>query len=480
MLVHYTLVARYAAALGAALLLHLPASAQTSRIDPTFSPVQATLLENGISVPATIQDIVRQADGKYIIAGNFTAINGAPASGLARLEASGTLDAAFTAACQTNGPVSSLALQPDGRLLVGGSFTTLAGSPRAYVGRLEPSGVLDASFAPYAPPVRAVGGVSKLLIQPDGKVLVAGLFNLRGAGQADQYVVRLSGSTGQYDPSFQFTLPTPDTSPRTILVQPDGHVLMGGNGPSYRRAFMLTRLRPDGFVDAGFNTLESTFTSELNTLALDALGRIYAGGMFQNGPGNAFLRRYLPNGTIDPDFNYPRTSTSQYAGTIAAIALQPNGRLLVAQAKGVERLLPNGSFDTSFITGIGGTVRQFLVQPDGAIMVAGTALTGTGATGAVGLVRILDANVLRMQPSVAESRTAAWPVPAHDMLHLELDAASKPQRVQVLDALGRPILTLNQPGTQVKLPLTHLAAGVYQVRVEYANAGQVRRRVVVQ
>ncbi|MCA8829614.1 T9SS type A sorting domain-containing protein [Hymenobacter pini] len=461
-------------------MLHGPARAQTSRIDPAFPPVQATLVENGTLLPATIQDVVRQADGKYIIGGNFTAINGVAASRLARLESNGTLDVAFTTACQANGPVTSLALQPDGRLLVGGSFTTLAGSPRTYVGRLEASGALDASFAPYTPPARTSGGVSKVLVQPDGRVLVSGLFNLRGAGEADQYIVRLNGSTGQYDPSFQFTLPTPDTSPRTIFLQPDGHVLMGGNGPSYRQAFMLTRLRPDGSVDSGFTTLESTFTSEVNTLELDATGKIYAGGMFQNGPGNAVLRRYLPNGTLDTGFAYPRTFASQYAGPISAIALQPNGRLLVAQANGVERLLPNGSFDASFITGLGGVIRRLLVQPDGAIILAGTALTGTGVTGAVGLVRILDANVLQVRPSVTETRTAAWPVPAHDVLQLELDAASKPQRVQLLDALGRPVLTLEQPAARLILPLARVAAGTYLVQVEYASAGWVRRRIVVQ
>lgn len=474
-----TLTTRYAALWMAAVLLNLPAWAQSSRLDPAFPPVQVTQTSNGTTYAASIYDVVRQADGKYIIAGNFTAINGLPASRLARLEANGTLDAAFTAACPANGTVTTLAVQPDGRILAGGSFTSLAGAPRTYIGRLETSGALDASFAPYTPPARTAGGVSKLLVQPDGQVLVCGLFNLRGVGQADQHIVRLNGS-GQYDPSFQFTLPTPDTSPQTILLQPDGHVLVGGYGPSYRQAAMLLRLRPDGTKDTNFTTLESTFTAELNGLEVDAAGRIYAAGAFQNGPGNPLIRRYLPNGTLDPAFNYPRSFSSQYAGMIKAVALQPNGRLLVAHSQGAERLLPDGSFDTSFLTGIGGSIQRYLVQPDGGIMVAGTGLTGPGLTGSVGLLRILDTNVLRVQLSAADARTAAWPVPTHDVLYLQLDAASRPRRVQLLDALGRPVLTLEQPAATLALPVAGLAAGMYQVQVEYAEASRVVRRIVLQ
>ncbi|RSK29512.1 delta-60 repeat domain-containing protein [Hymenobacter metallilatus] len=480
MLPVHTLFVGYAAVGAAMLLVCLPARAQTTQLDPAFRPVQATMLQNGVPVPATIQDVVRQADGRYVIGGNFTAINGVAASGLARLEADGTVDVAFTNTVRTDGPVTSLALQPDGRLVVGGSFTTLAGSARTYLGRLEPSGVLDASFVPYTPPAYAAGGVSKVLLQPDGNVLVLGRFNLRGAGQPEQYLVRLSGSTGQDDPGFRFALPTPDTSPRTIRLQPDGHMVLGGNGPSYRQALLLGRLRPDGTLDGSFSALESTFTSELNALELDASGRIYAGGMFQNGNGNPFLRRYLPSGALDPAFLYPRTFTVQNAGTVRALALQPNGRLLVAQANGAERLLPNGSFDTSFTATIGGTIQRFLVQPDGAILVAGAALTGTTAPSAVGLVRLLDANVLRVQPSVAEARTAAWPVPAHEVLWLELDASSRPRRVQLLDALGRTVRTLEQPATSLQLPLAGLPAGLYCLQVEYAGADRVMRRLVLE
>lgn len=478
MKVAHTFLVRRVVVLLAVVLGSLPAWSQASIIDPTFPPVQATVVVNGTTLPALVSDVVRQADGKYIIGGDFTAINGVPAARIARLAANGTVDAAFTAASAADGPVSSLALQPDGRLLVGGAFTTLGGSPRALLGRLLTSGAPDPTFAPYTPATTTGMSVGKVLVQPDGQVLASGTFNLRGVGYGTQRIVRLNGGNGQYDTSFEYTLPTPDTSPTTILLQPDGYVLVGGYGPSYRRAAMLARLKPDGTADTGFAGLESTFTSELNTLALDNAGRIYAGGMFQNGPGNAFVRRYLPNGTLDTSFAY-YVPSNQNVMYIKALAVQPNGRVLVGHTM-AERVQPSGSADASFLAGIGGIIQRFLVQPDGAILIAGRSLTGTGATGPVGLLRLLDTNVLHTAPSAAQARTAAWPVPAHNVLYLSLDATHQPQRVQLLDALGRTVRTLNQPPATAALSVEGLSAGKYLVQVDYATAGRVVQRVVVQ
>ncbi|AHJ97068.1 T9SS type A sorting domain-containing protein [Hymenobacter swuensis] len=468
-------------ALGIWVLLLAPyVRAQTSFTDPAFPAVKATFTRNSVAQPAIIYDVVRQADGKYIIGGNFTAINGIAASRLARLEPDGTLDAAYTAVCRANGTVTSLALQPDGRLLVGGVFTELGGTERAYLGRLETSGVPDASFTPYtAPPNTGGEGVNKLLVQPDGQVLVCGRLNLRGAGFPEQYLTRLNGKDGHYDPSFQFTLPTPDTSPKTIALQPDGRVLVGGYGPSYRQAILLMRLHPNGTADNTFALVKSSFTSELNALAVDGAGRIYAGGMFNsNGPGNTFLRRYLPDGTLDTSFSYPIGGQTSVI-YVQTLAVQPNGRLLVGHMV-AERLMANGSLDTSFLSGINGAIQRYLVQPDGAIMVAGSFRAGPGATDAVSLVRVLDTNVLRVHTSVADARTTAWPVPTHDVLHLQLDAASGPQRVQLLDMLGKAIRTIEQPTAALSLPVVGLASGTYQLQIKYAKAGQVSRRIVLE
>ena len=94
-----------------------------------------------------------------------------------------TLDSSFNPSA--NGAVSSLAVQVDGKILVGGGFTTLGGQPRSRVARLNAGGTLDGSFNPGAN-----GAVSSLVVQADGKILVAGGFTTLG-GKSRNRVARL-------------------------------------------------------------------------------------------------------------------------------------------------------------------------------------------------------------------------------------------------------------------------------------------------
>jgi hypothetical protein len=119
-----------------------------------------------------------------------------------------------------------------------------------------------------------------------------------------------------------------------------------------------------------------------------------------------------------------------------------------------------------------------MVQPDGAIMGAGS-FTSAGGQAIAGLVRLLDSNVLSVSSRQLAASTQAWPVPAHGTLHLALDAASRPQRVELLDALGRVALSRATPQAELTLDTSPLKAGVYVLRVQYAS-GPVARRVVVE
>ena len=99
------------------------------------------------------------------------------ASAVARAQ---SLDTSFNPGA--NGSVCALAVQPDGKILVGGDFTTLGGggtgtTPRNRIGRLNADGSLDTSFNPGAN-----GGVYALAVQPDGKILVGGDFTTLGGG----------------------------------------------------------------------------------------------------------------------------------------------------------------------------------------------------------------------------------------------------------------------------------------------------------
>ncbi|MCX7680516.1 MAG: hypothetical protein N2508_00875, partial [Anaerolineae bacterium] len=106
---------------------------------------------------------------------------------IGRLNADGTLDAAFNPGAGER--VHTLALQADGKILVGGWFDTLGGQPRNNIGRLNASGTLDAAFNPGAN-----SWVGTLAVQTDGKIVVGGGFTTLG-GQTRYYIGRLTNDT---------------------------------------------------------------------------------------------------------------------------------------------------------------------------------------------------------------------------------------------------------------------------------------------
>src|SRR2546422_1049975 len=125
-----------------------------------------------------------QADGKILVGGVFTTLGGGgagttPRNRIGRLNSDGTLDTSFDPGA--NGAVNALVVQADGKILIGGTFTTLGGgsgtTTRNRIGRLNPDGALDPTFDPGAS-----GSVYALEVQADGKILVGGDFTTIGGG----------------------------------------------------------------------------------------------------------------------------------------------------------------------------------------------------------------------------------------------------------------------------------------------------------
>ncbi|WP_033316645.1 delta-60 repeat domain-containing protein, partial [Pontibacter roseus] len=90
----------------------------------------------GEGFSGSVITIVQLNDGKKLVGGTFTSYNGSSRNRIARLNADGTLDASFNPGTGFNGEVRSLSLQPDGKVLVGGSFTSFNGTPRSFIARL--------------------------------------------------------------------------------------------------------------------------------------------------------------------------------------------------------------------------------------------------------------------------------------------------------------------------------------------------------
>jgi len=157
-----------------------------------------------------------QPDGRLLVGGWFTTIGGQPRTRIARLNADGSLDTRFNPT--VNQRINTLALQPDGKLLIGGLFTAVNGVSRSYIARLNANGSLDMDFNPSADSF-----VFALAVQPDGSVLVGGEFT--ALNNDDRRRIARLNADGSLDAAFD---PAANAPVLALAVLPDGKPVVGG------------------------------------------------------------------------------------------------------------------------------------------------------------------------------------------------------------------------------------------------------------
>ncbi|MBF9223757.1 T9SS type A sorting domain-containing protein [Hymenobacter ruricola] len=425
-----------------------------------------------------------QPDGKILVGGDFTEINGlAVSGGLARLQANGIPDSLY---CVTAAPpearVTTLALQADGKLLVAGDFTNVGGGRRPTLARLLPSGQLDVTYQPSLSAFpSSYPDVAQVLVQTDGKALIRsyGIAWGQSGGNAYQGLVRLLDN-GQLDSNFHPS----GYGAQAVQLQPDGKILASGylNAPNAT----LWRWLPTGALDNSFAAVLYTPQRPTATLlAQDGQGRIVY--QYQEATVNAatafYLGRLEVTGQVDAAFNVTLNNQS-----VTTMQVQPNQRLLagilpfpaIVSAPATMRLLPSGSTDPSYqaFNGPGYRVNTILIQPNGAVLMAGS-FANVSSLPTNGLARFIDANVLAVASKQSRVPPAVWPVPARDVLHVRLNMADQPRTLALLDALGRVVLRQPVIRTETTLNTATLPTGVYVLRVE-CTAGVVIRRVAVE
>jgi uncharacterized delta-60 repeat protein len=320
---------------------------------------------------STVYAFAIQSDGKILVGGNFTMLGGNARNYLARLnsDASGTLDNSFSPGADNT--VVAIVAQADGSILLGGHFTTLAGSARNHIGKVFADGSLDTGFNPSAD-----SAVLALVLQADGKIVAGGSFTTLG-GTARNYIGRLN-QDGSLDTGFN---PGASSDVSTLLIQTDGAILVGGNfitlGGSSRN--YLGRLQQDGTLDPSFNP---GATNAVLALALESTGKILVGGSFTGLGGGLGITTRNQIGRLYQDGGLDQTVDLGIStgSNVAAIALQADGKVLIGgtfttvlgQARtNLARINTDGSLDTTFAPNPNTSVDAIAVQPDGAIVVGG-------------------------------------------------------------------------------------------------------------
>src|SRR5688500_14688042 len=255
--------------------------------------------DGGSGIQGTVNAVALQPDGKVLIGGEFTSGNGPPRTNLARLNVDGSADGTFDPGVLV-GHVRSIALQVDGKMLVRSHQLVRLNAD----GQRDPGFNLFVVGGDYAVPLAAA-------VQPDGKVLVAGytvteIIDPEGyIGYVVSHFLTRTFANGTHDGSFDVgTGPNADVS--SIVVQPDGKVLIGGNfnyvnGVTRSR---ITRLNHDGTLDLSFDP-SADANGHVQSIAVQSDGKVLIAGDFGsvNGTNRTRIARLNANGTLDESFN---------------------------------------------------------------------------------------------------------------------------------------------------------------------------------
>jgi len=226
-----------------------------------------------------VKDIVVQTDGKIIVGGN--------SDRLVRLMPDGSADTTFNIGTGFDGQIWCLALQPDGKILVGGNFNLFDGATYNHFVRLNTDGSVDTTFntgTGFAISQIHRATISRIAVQPDGKIFVGGRF-ITYNGTPAVGLIRLN-SDGTPDNTFVTGTGIKDNTPlvgevKDILIQPNGKILVAGNFNKYNDEphKNIVRLNDDGSVDTTID-FKDGFSAVVLDIELDSTGNILAVGEF--------------------------------------------------------------------------------------------------------------------------------------------------------------------------------------------------------
>ncbi len=318
-----------------------------ARLDPDGS-VDTTLV-TGSGFDAPVNALAVQADGKFLVGGDFTTYNGAACDGLIRLNPDGSIDTNIGGV--DNGTVRAIAIESDGKILVGGSFNSFDSTPVEGMVRLTAAGARDTVYALNLPFVTSLASsVEAITVQSDGKIMAAGLFYISAGGEAKSGVARLHTDGTRdtsFDPGEGARFGSFLTSVEALASLPDGMYVIGGSFTSYdgNAVPYMARIDNDGSFDAAFTP--PTFDARVQALAPQPAGPIMVGGSFTSvGPQ---LIRLTSTGAVDSSFNM---GTGLSGGTgVRSFAQTDGGPLFV----GGNFFGYNGSSTSPILKLAGGT-----------------------------------------------------------------------------------------------------------------------------
>ncbi len=321
-----------------------------------------------------VSSVALQSTGHVIVGGTFVEFDGVPRTRLARLSPTGVLDTNFNVI--VNGEVRAIAIQADDSIIIAGAFTRVTGSgagqtetTRNNIARLTSAGALDTGYNP-----NSNGAIRVLVRLADGNLLVGGSFsNIGGAGRNNVARLIPAGTADSFNPNANGEV-------RALAVQTDNHVLIGG---AFTTLGGSTRNRM-GRVDAAgaLQAFNPNFNNEVRGIAVAADGKIYVGGLFSTVVGTPNVTTFTRNrlARLQVDGAVDITFGVEVNAEVRAVQMLSTGKVAVlgifnvfgkANANFMAQLNADGSEDETFTPDPDYEVRALVEQSDGKLVIGG-------------------------------------------------------------------------------------------------------------
>ncbi len=407
----------------------------------------------------TVNKATLQPDGKILVAGQYINYNGTAVNCIVRLNANGTLDNTFTPGTGTNAGIWGCKVLPDGKILLHGGFTGYNGVPSNRVVRLNANGTKDTSFAIGTGPSDYV---ESAVVQPDGKIILAGRFTSYNGTDVNR-ICRVNAN-GTLDNTFTVGVGANERI-REVALQPDGKIIVVGDFTAYSGVTVgrIARLNANGSVDTTFNSGGSGALSKIWTVKIQPDNKILIGGEFQayNGMAAKHIARLSTNGLPEAAFNSPNAAN----GTVMSIFVENNGQIIIGgsfnaygttQRKNLARINANGDLDTNFTIGTGfdNWVNSIERQTDGKLLLGGNFTTFNGTT-KNRIIRFTNSTM--GNASFEAASVAVYPNPATDNLFVSNTEAIG--NYTITDLNGRVIEQNTAKGNSISV--STMQSGIY-------------------
>jgi uncharacterized delta-60 repeat protein len=456
---------------------------------------------NGAGFNGAVNTITMQIDAnddgevdlnqKFVVGGSFTSYNMQTVNRLIRFNSDCSFDNAFNTGSGFDNSVITVALETNGKILVGGDFTSYNGIPANKIVRLNSDGTIDTSFS--------IGtgfnnSVKKIIVQPDGKILVGGYFTSYNS-TTQNAIVRLNAD-GSVDGSFVSTLAS-GSQTNDIALQSDGKILAGGG--FLTGGGFLSRLNITGTKDISFsNFLYGCPGDKIHKIAIQQNGTIWVGGSFINlrNNGNENINTGLIKITLDGSivpvtfFIRPGTVSMNCVSyrNVSLLSIEPDGKIYISARESVAtpnpfggglwfsnrtmfgRFNSDGSSDFSYsnLTGNGqgdslsaqegGTINSVSLQQDGKILVGGNYITYNNNTNHANLLRLYGSTALSTT-QFSNTSLKLYPNPTQSILNIQTFNSALLDKITISDLTGKIVIEQTQNTNQVSVE--KLASGVY-------------------